>query len=113
MYHPGRSVLRTMQRIWGLLVPAALLGAAFGVAVGGACALLPRDGEVAAGLRVAGRVVDTRHPAQETADRIAGETLARRVRLSHGDEQVLEASLAELGAQVDTAELTRRLSGVG
>jgi vancomycin resistance protein YoaR len=102
-----------MKRIWGVLVPAALLGATAGVALGGTRALLPGAGEVARGLRAGGQPIGSDRALPDAVNQVAGETLARRVTFTHGGDPVLESSLADLGAQVDIGELARRLGTVG
>lgn len=105
------SNVRRRSRAVGLA--ALLLCGAAGAATGGALALLPRDDEIARGLRVAGEDFPAGTSPRAAAQARARDLLARRARLTWGDEVVLEASLAELGATVDVDALAGEIASVG
>src|SRR5262245_54602282 len=92
---------------------AALIGAASGASIGGAHALLPAEGAVAKGVRVAGVTVPEGAPAQATAEEAAEALLERRFTFTWGDEHLLEASLAELGATVDVGAIAAKIAAIG
>src|SRR5262245_32568834 len=102
---------RIGPRRW--LAAAALVGVAFGASVGTVRALLPREGAVAKGVRVAGVTVPEGAPAQATAEAAAEALLERRFTFTWKDERLLEASLAELGATVDVGAIATKIASIG
>jgi len=90
---------------------AALLGAMAG-GVAYARSLLPEGEAVARGVRIGGALVSPGAGPRAAAEAAAAKLLARRVSFSWGDERVLEASLAELGATVDVDSIARAAASV-
>ena len=111
-WDPGRALIVGMGRIWHMAALGAALGVLPGAALGAAAALLPRDGEVASGVRCAGQPVGSGAPAREVARDAVARALGRRVVFTHGDQPVLSATLAELGAEADPELLARQLESV-
>src|SRR5262245_54459282 len=95
------------------LCAAAVLVAAVGGSFAAAHSILPADGSLAAGLRVGGEPVLADQSALAVAQDRAATALARKVSFRWGDNAAVTATLAELGAEVDTEMLARRLAEVG
>jgi vancomycin resistance protein YoaR len=91
---------------------AAVLGAAAGAAAFCASETLPREGEVARGVRVGGVEIARGEDARSAVEAAARRALDRRVALTWGGETLIEASIAELGGHVDTAFLAGRAAAV-
>ena len=102
-----------MKLVWRGLIVAALLGSATGGALGGAKALLPAQGAIAAGVRVAGAPLLPDASPRAAAEAAAAAVLSKQVSLRLGAETVVAASLGELGATIDVDDLARRIAGVG
>src|SRR4051812_8579462 len=103
MPHAERQPSPPRARRLGPLRPmlaAALLGVAAGAAFTGARELLPAEGAVARGVRIGGTAVARGQGAREAAEAAARRALDRRITLTWGEERLLDASLAELGAEV-------------
>ncbi len=90
----------------------AVLATAAGSLFFASRAVLPAEGAVARGVRVGGAPSDEGAPAR-VAEARARALLDRRIALTVNDQTVAEVSLGELGAQVDTERLARRLASVG
>ena len=75
--------------------------------------ILPREGTVARGVRLGGVPIAAGVSARAAAEAGARAALDRRVVLAWGDETLLDASAAELGATVDVGALERALARVG
>ncbi|MEJ7730266.1 MAG: VanW family protein [Polyangiaceae bacterium] len=101
-----------MERIWHMAALGVALGVLPGAALGAAAALLPREGEVASGVRCAGQAVVAGAPALDIARDAVARALGRRVVFTHGEQPVLSATLAELGAEADPELLARQLERV-
>ncbi|MEP7124612.1 MAG: VanW family protein [Byssovorax sp.] len=98
---------------WRWIAAAALLGAAAGAAIWSSRELLPREGELSRGLLVGGAPVLAGASAEAVAEAAAQRALEQRVTFTWGGEKLVEASLSELGATVDTRELAVHLASVG
>ena len=82
-----------------------------GVAYAGVREVLPRDGELARGVLLDGAAVDS--SIDDAVAARAEELLTRKVRVSHDGKLLLAATLAELGATVDTEWALSKLRSVG
>jgi vancomycin resistance protein YoaR len=98
---------------WRWITATALLGAAAGAASWSSRELLPREGELARGLLVGGAPVAAGASAEAVAEAAAQRALGQRVTFTWSGERLVEASLAELGATVDTRELAAHLAAAG
>ena len=92
---------------------AALLLCAGAATVAGALAVLPPEGGAARGLRVGGALIPEGGRPRAAVEERARRVLARRIRLTWGGEEVLQASLAELGATVDVAAAAAQAARIG
>jgi vancomycin resistance protein YoaR len=101
-----------MGRICHIAALGAALGVLPGAALGAVAALLPREGEVARGVRCAGEPVAAGVPAPEAAGDAVARALRRRVVFTHADQPVLAATLGELGAEADAELLARQLESI-
>jgi vancomycin resistance protein YoaR len=106
---------RARARISALrwLSAAALLGATAGACAWGAQELLPAEGAVPVGVRVAGIPVTRGAAPQAAATAAAARLLEQRFTFTNGGQPLFDASLAELGATVDIARLAAKVGAVG
>lgn len=95
------------------IAAALVLSAAGGGVLAAARAVLPAEGAVAEGLRVAGEPVLDGQSAAAIAEDRAARTLARKVTFRWGERPALTATLEELSATVDVEMLARRIGEVG
>lgn len=100
-------------RPWRWIAAAGILGVAAGAAAFGAGTLLPEEGTVARGVRVAGTPVEPGARPRDAAEERARALLERRITVRWEGQSALDASLAELGATVDVEPIARRLEAVG
>jgi len=106
-----------MTRVTKRLVRAALAGTLVAAAAGGsiftARHILRVAGGVASGVVLDGSTVDPHRSAEDQVAERAGAVLRRRVVLRHEGEVLVDASLAELGAQAHEGEAVAALAAIG
>src|SRR5690349_13487565 len=95
-----------------LLAAALVLTAAGGGAFAAQRALLPAEGALATGLRVAGEPVMDGQSADAVAQDRAARALSRKVTFRWGDRAALTTTLAELDATVDAEMLARQVGEI-
>lgn len=106
---PVFAASRAWRAVTALLVAvAAASGAAFG-----ARSVLPNDGAVARGVRVGGAPIKPGSTPKEAAEEQARRLLDKRVEIRWQGERVLDASLADLGAAIDTDAIAERVRAIG
>src|SRR6185437_6131377 len=108
---PPARFPRVLQAAAAALLGVALLG-------GGAFAyvereILPREGEVARGVRIAGVSFAPGASASAVAEAAARRALDRHVDLTWDGQKVLDATVSELGGHVNTPDLARAAAAVG
>lgn len=93
---------------------ASALCAATSLGVGGvAHGVLPRGDALARGVRIGGTLAAAGEDGATLAARRGDELAATRVALRWGGRPVLQATLGELGAQVDTGAAAREATRIG
>jgi vancomycin resistance protein YoaR len=100
-------MLPRLVAVASVLVAAALASAA------GLSALLPRDGVAARGIRVNGAEVPRGSRTHDVAEGAARAILDRRVSLRFDGEELLSATIVELGGTVDVDALAQTIAAVG
>jgi vancomycin resistance protein YoaR len=95
-----------MRGFWFRAAAAlALIGAASAGAATWVRGVLPRDGEAARGVLLDGAPIGDEAPSA-AVERAAKALLARRVVLKFGDKTLVDATLGEIGATIDTPRTT-------
>ena len=102
-------VHRLLPRV---LAAVSVLAGAAGAAAWAERTWLPREDEVARGLRVGGVKVAAGARPRDVAEAAARRVLERRFELRYAGETLVEASLAELGAEIDVASLAAAIGRV-
>ena len=104
---------RTGSIALGLVVASSLVAGSMGAGWRWIDQLRPGSDQVAEGVLVCGERAARGQAADDLADRCAETLLGRRVHVRRGDALLVDASVAELGGQVDRAHLREALLAVG